>query len=244
MASNDLTLVDKRSTVVEMVDKLPTDVAVSSLPASIKTGLQDLMVAFPAGAQQGVADKRRLAQIYCEACGGHSRFIVEQSLKHLRFHNPRNPFAPTPQDVFELCNTMQKEWEATIGRYYFRGNIWAPRASYDSNYNLKKSFSTDYGEEPGAPGCIIPDDVIIEFLHTYLLKYEQMTLNHITSLSDEHFARLPKEIFTAEGYEWLAKEQAKNARLTRMHEEHLNEEYVRHRAPNDDDPPSTLQVLR
>lgn len=94
----------------------------AALSPAIKRGIGDLLIAFPAGSPAVQSEDRlRLLQIYAEACREFDEGVAEEALKHLKFHNPRNPFAPTPQDVREACQkvvkaAMEVEYYAMVER--------------------------------------------------------------------------------------------------------------------------------
>lgn len=100
-------------------------VARHNLPANVQSGITDLLIGFTAGAAQAPQDRVRALQIYAEAVEGFEIAVVDYALKRLRFHNPRNPFPPTPQDVFELCKNTRATWQRFLHRYYFQGDDWA-----------------------------------------------------------------------------------------------------------------------
>jgi hypothetical protein len=85
-----------------------------SLPKPIVTGVKDVLIAFPAGVVGAAEDKVRLLQIYAEAVDGSHEAVAAFALRHLKFHNPRNPFPPTPQDVRELCEKVMRTSVATL----------------------------------------------------------------------------------------------------------------------------------
>src|SRR4029077_6460740 len=82
---------------------------IEALPATIKAGLKDLMVAFSGPTPEG-DDRLTLVRIYADAASRFCPAIAEVAIERLRFHNPRNPFRPTPQDLFEHCEKTQKAW--------------------------------------------------------------------------------------------------------------------------------------
>lgn len=94
------------------------------LSPAIKRGIGDLLIAFPSGSPAHQSEDRvRLLQIYAEACSEFDGAVAEEALQSLKFDNPRNPFAPTPQDVREACQkivrkALQAEYEAIMLREY------------------------------------------------------------------------------------------------------------------------------
>lgn len=235
---------DRHTSLTSKAEILPAAIPGDAVPATVREGIKDLMIAFPAGPQQEFADKRRLAHLFCEACAGYSMFIVEQVLRYLRFHNPRNPFPPTPQDAFELCKKFEGEWTAVVVRYYFKGQRWGypSLADYISKKNARL---IEPGGEPQTPECIIPREVVFALLGDYYLTDPDQASAHIADLSDEHFARLPRKLFTDEGYSYLSKQQRRSSEARKEYEERMAELYPRAQPryqQNDDEMPADLVV--
>lgn len=68
--------------------------------------LRQLLLAFPTGRTPGPDDMKILLPVYVEAVEDFEIEPVRQTLKGLRLANPRNPFPPTPQDVYERLRSM------------------------------------------------------------------------------------------------------------------------------------------
>ena len=92
-----------------------TIVRPGSVPKAISEGILDLMTAF-AAKDEADTDKMRLMRVYVEAAEGFDESVVAATLRHLKFHNPRNPWRPTPQDVYERCNRTVAAWERKMIR--------------------------------------------------------------------------------------------------------------------------------
>lgn len=195
---------------------------VANLPFAIKSGLRDLMVAFPAGAQQDIADKGRLAQIYWEACAGNPSFVIEEALRHLKFHNPRNPFPPTPQDLFELCAKKTSNFEASLFLYYLQGYDWDGRSNPCGRNAMNQS-----GPEPGHVNCIIPPDFVTAYLEGQIASDPDVVQSRLVDLPDDKFARFPRELLTDQSYASLLALRERRVLAEREYEEYLDE--VRHR---------------
>src|SRR5204863_9812650 len=85
----------------EVIPPQPRALAVvnpGSVPKSISEGILGLMTVF-AAKDEADADKKRLMRVYVEAIEGFDESVVAATLRYLKFHNPRNPWRPTPQDV-------------------------------------------------------------------------------------------------------------------------------------------------
>ena len=90
----------------------------STVPARIQNSIKDLIVAFASGPVQSSADRVRQLRLYAAACDGFEMCIVSYVLQNLPFHNPRNPFLPTPQDVRELCDRVRNVWIRRVNGYF------------------------------------------------------------------------------------------------------------------------------
>src|SRR5690349_20018765 len=90
----------------------------SSVPVQVTNAIRDLMVSF-ASQVQDTADSRRLFEIFVEATKHVHRAVAEEAVKSLLFDNPRNPYRPSPQDVYERCNKINSRWAGTVRNYYF-----------------------------------------------------------------------------------------------------------------------------
>jgi hypothetical protein len=127
------------------------DNPIVALPASIASGMKDLMIAF-AAPNRDDADTLRLLQIYAKAISQFDVAVAESALSHLQFHNPRNPFRPTPQDVFEACEATRDRWSIALQLYFLGDDDW----------------KSDLGSAPLTPGCIIPDELVTATLKAKL----------------------------------------------------------------------------
>jgi len=174
---------------------------------AIKSAINDLTLAFAMGAQRSEHDLRRTLELYERAVAGFDRRLVAEVLEWLILHNPRNPFTPTPQDLFEACKARQSQWYAsTLSKYGLLGNV-VPHAT---------------------PTHEAPPDVEVAFLRdkiTATLKFDREPL---ISLSDAKFNAIPHEAFpeqsrddllaerkarTAREQEWRERGQRRNAPL-------------------------------
>ena len=97
----------------------------ASLPGSVQKAIVKLDLAYPAGVGNLCERENELRrEVYAEAIEGFPVVVARGALKHLLLKNPRNPFAPTPQDVHELCIKFQQKFVDALVRYML-GNNWA-----------------------------------------------------------------------------------------------------------------------
>jgi hypothetical protein len=94
-------------------------VTVRGISPGIQSSLKKLLVAFPAGAPQQLDDRVIQARVYTEACEGFEECVVAYVLRRMPFHNPRNPFPPTAQDVHERCRDISAAWKRRAAHYRF-----------------------------------------------------------------------------------------------------------------------------
>jgi hypothetical protein len=169
-----------------------TRTSAANLPPAIANGILDVLTAFAAGPQQADADKKRLVRIYEEAVVGLEAAVAEHAIGWLKLHNPRNPFRPTPQDVYETCEKLAKEWRQRVLHHFVgRGSTSAPWGLCQGRtYGLE----FPWGAEPFAPGCPIPDAVAKSFLRDYL-GHGQDVVKDLAELGRERLAKIPSDCF-------------------------------------------------
>lgn len=167
-----------------------------SAPAKIVSGIRDLMIAYPAGGSDASADdKKRLLQLYAKATEGFHEAVAAFALDWLMFHNPRNPFRPTPQDVREMCQQVKSTWSSRVIAQFLGGNYsdrfaWG-RSSTDAILKGKAEFT--WGPEPLTPGCLIPDQIVFEVLRERTgHEYEQDSL---VLMDESKFSAIPDQGF-------------------------------------------------
>jgi hypothetical protein len=171
-------VVGKTTTLVEKREAL-----------SVRSAINDITIAFSAGGQRSEHEMRRSLELYEKAVIGFDRRLVAEVLNWLLLHNPRNPFAPTPQDLFEACKNRVTRWElATIEKY---------RLVADYEFAIKKIKPCP---------CAVPPDAEIEIIRSWLSgRMDTIRLtaagksnwdtNRILSMSDAEFARIPSDAF-------------------------------------------------
>ena len=164
-------------------------VAMSAAPANalataadihraIVRNITALEIAFPAG-RSGDQDERDMrAAIVVEAIAETDPAIALYVLKTLRLHNSRNPFPPTPQDVFKHCRTTTVVLRSAALNVATKGGGWPPSAD-----KLPATWFANIGPAPFEPGCILSDatikGLIAECLPRDLLgrEYWRITVN-------------------------------------------------------------------
>ena len=169
-----------------------TGIAAANLPPAIANGIFDLLTAFAAGPQQADADKKRLVRIYGEAVASFEAPVAEHAIGWLKLHNRRNPFRPTPQDVYETCEKLVKEWRSRIIGYYLGegGPAWGNASSFD----FIKSF--EWGSPPIEKGCPIPEALVKQLLRDHLARGRDL-VPKLAVLGRERLATIPTECFNA-----------------------------------------------
>jgi hypothetical protein len=167
-----------------------TRVSPANLPPAIANGIFDVLTAFAAGPQQEDADKKRLVRIYAEAVESFEAAVAEHAIGWLKLHNPRNPFRPTPQDVYETCEKLVKEWRSRIIGNFLGDGRWGNASSFD----LIKSF--EWGSPPLEKGCPIPEALVKQFLRDHLDSGRNL-VPKLAALGRERLAKIPTECFNA-----------------------------------------------
>jgi hypothetical protein len=149
-----------------------------------------LLVAFPAGNQATSAEEGALRmEVYAEAIDGFPPVVVMRVLRHLLLHNPRSPFAPVPQDVYEECNRGYGAWRAAVVHYAGDGGWRTP-----SVYNSKHSYLFDPCPPPWAEGHPLAPKVIKAILLSNNRWQENLTCEWSLP-PDEVFNRIPHDCF-------------------------------------------------
>lgn len=162
-------------------------VSAANLPPAISNGVVDLLTAFAAGPQQEDADKKRLLRIYGEAIAGLDGAVADYAIRWLKLHNPRNPFRPTPQDVYETAEKVEKEWRKRVLAHFFGAVTWGKPGPYS---NMLKEF--DWGPPPFDNGCHIPAELVKRFLCQHL---DRIAAKDLQALGRESLAGIPVECF-------------------------------------------------
>lgn len=164
-----------------------------NLPPSIMGGIADLFIAFDAGRKVADADGIRKLQICAEALAGFEISVAEYVLKRMRTFNPRNPFPPTAQDLYEECVRIRKLWCDRIIDTMIGGNKWGASSWIDS---VGRASSSDpWGPPPFTTGCYAPEHMIIETLTDYINLNASDPDAELARLDRDAFERLPNYVF-------------------------------------------------
>jgi hypothetical protein len=165
--------------------------------ALIRQGIADLMIAFQAGSQRSEGDCARRFQLYREELSHFHPAVAERTLRWLRRHNPRNPFPPTPMDVYEACKQTARSWRADVLEHFF------PVGPY------RRGTTFEGSPPPLEAGCVVPPDLVIEILREELAKG---SCDHeLRFMSYEFFAALPEEVFELDHRDRMLAQRAHDA---------------------------------
>lgn len=199
----------------------------TALPPVVQSGIKNLFVAFSAGPVQHEDDRIRLIHAYAGAVDGFENGVVQYVLGHLLYHNPRNPFRPSPQDVLELCEETTKVVRFFAARFQLLSTFGL--ASNDENKTFRSApddWESKWGPRPGEEGCIIARSTVMAEVRTIIERYER----ELVRLSDDKFQAIPTDAFP-NGY----REEIVRKRDRRAYELGLSSEEraVRHFVLND-----------
>ena len=150
-----------------------------SVPVQLTNGIRDLMISF-ANQSQGDADARRLLEIYVKATTHVHEAVAIEAVKTLLFDNPRNPYRPSPQDVYERSSKTDRKWFNLARDYFLAG--------------LKAEVLAKWGSAPLTDGCRVPDDLVKKYLAQYLER-ERHIDEELGRLSRDWLAKIPDECF-------------------------------------------------
>ena len=135
----------KNAALATRASSAVASIGVPSVPVQVTNGIRDLMVSF-ASQGQGDADARRLMEIYVKATMDVAEVIAIEAVQSLVFDNPRNPFRPSSQDVYERCKRIEQELRTKITEYFIGwSDAWWP---------------AKWGGAPLTADCHIPDGLI------------------------------------------------------------------------------------
>jgi hypothetical protein len=104
--------------------------------------------------------------------------VVEETLRDLRFNNPRDPFPPSAQYVHEMCVKVDVNWRRRMLGYYF------------GKYGEVGHWHQAWGPAPDQSGFRVSAQTIAKWVRD-----NGALPNSIIELSDEQFAALPEWIF-------------------------------------------------
>jgi hypothetical protein len=169
-------------------------VSAANLPPAIASGIFDVLTAFPAGPKLEDADKKRLVRIYCEAVTEFPPAVSECALRWLKLHNPRNPFRPTPQDVYEACKTAMGRWQDRVVAYFASAKPEHSHWPWQDYSHYVKGCGAEWGPPPFTPGCLIPNALVKEFLRQHLGRGLDQT-EELAALGRKRLAKIPTDCF-------------------------------------------------
>lgn len=169
----------------------------------VQRGITDLTIAFQAGVQRSDSDRVRGLQLYAEAVSGFHPAIIEATLRWLLLNNPRNPFAPTTQDVHEACQATQSNWLGEILEHFGLSRSGYTFGRYSTPASRPRG--APFGDiPPMTPGCPAPPDLVIDLLRRRLgLGFD----DELRRMSETEFAALPFEALAPEHRQRLIAER-------------------------------------
>lgn len=173
----------------EIVLRQSSDVAIggAAVPPAVRSGLADLMTAFATASQRDL-DKPRLLRLYAEATRDFQADVVAAALQWLKLHNPRNPFHPTPQDLFEACENFRETWRSRVVAHFTGADAAWPQPIY-----FKRELP--WGNPPLTDGCPVPARLVRELLATWLAEQGDKAVEPLAALGRERLGRIPSQCF-------------------------------------------------
>ena len=135
------------------------------VPRDVEDGILALPVAFPAHRAQDEGERNLAARLRLEAFEGFEVFIAVFVLKRVRLRNPRHPFPPNGQDLFDLAGKTRNVLQRAVTDACLSGNNWFLYSS-----DLPAGWFDSGTPPPFAPGSIIPDYVACQWIHDYVAK--------------------------------------------------------------------------
>jgi hypothetical protein len=186
------------------------------------------LIAAPAGSAQSNEDRMYELMNYREACTGKPLCLVVYTLNQLRRFNPRNPFKPSPQDVFEHIAKAERLFRHRVKEWFFpipmddpEVDPIAPRwgGSTEGKYRvtsdgvqlIKPGFGSEWGPEPLAEGCFVSRDLVVQWLRADLEKLAKLDgdefSRHPIAQSEGAGARIPAECWPEGLQARVAKQQ-------------------------------------
>lgn len=148
--------------------------------STVFAGIGDVLIAFPAGPTRSDDDMDRLVEIYAEIVSEFDLAVVAHTLKQLLRHNPRNPFRPSPQDVYEACNATISGWRKATREKYLEGRDRPTKVPS----HLERAYLRQLLESA-----------------LYDISRERDPRHYLATMRDDQFARIPTEAFPEGGYE-------------------------------------------
>lgn len=136
----------------------------AAVPREIEDGILAIPVAFPAHRSQDEGERNLGARLRLEAFEGFEVFIAAFVLKRVRLRNPRHPFPPNGQDLFELAEKTRKVLRRGVSGTCLGGEKWVLCSS-----DLPSGWF-DLTPEPFTAGSLVPDGVARAWLREIIAK--------------------------------------------------------------------------
>lgn len=180
-------------TVVQSPSATGAIVSKTALTPAVQSGIKSLLVAFAVGPVQHEDDRIHLIRADAGAVDGFEIGVVQHVLGYLLYHNPRNPFRPSPQDVFELCEETTKVVRFFAARFQllFVFGLNSPEEN-DVRDLAADHWDSKWGARPDEEGCIISRDSVMAEVRTIIQRHERALIR----LPDEKFAAIPLDAFS------------------------------------------------
>lgn len=155
-----LTVVTAGTAIVSPTDARKTIIA----------NLTALELAFADGRKLDQAQSDMRIALWQEALDGTPFPIAIFVSRRIRLFNPRNPFAPTPQDVFEFAQATVRELHDAVEIWAIEGR-WSPgRGSSPLKGALPDGWFPKTLAAPFEPGCIVEDDEVTGIVSRAVVK--------------------------------------------------------------------------
>ena len=152
----------RKSTAVAPLAQSGAGVVLAGTTPPIALALTKVLVAFASPAQ-GDLDMQLVFSVYCEAIEEIPESVVLYARKRLQTKNPRNPFRPSPQDVYEACQARLKELRRAVLDYLGNGNA--------------SPWPALLGGPPFQHDCVVPPSVALEAAKSVIDDYRQWRNN-------------------------------------------------------------------
>jgi len=128
--------------------------------SSVREGIMDLLAAFPIAGARADDERVRSMRLFGKAMDGFDGETQLRALQRLVLHNPRNPFPPTPQDVYEQCCKLRVAWWRDPERVaLLTDDHW--RLVIAKNADVTWPVA-ELGPPPGTERCVVPQRMIEE----------------------------------------------------------------------------------
>ena len=197
-------------------------VAATDTLTQIAQGIRALMVAFTTGREMDPEDRKLLVQMYHEEVTSFEPAVGLAALRHLRRHNPRIPFLPTPQDVFEAAGRIRDAWCHRSIQFYSRD----PDFVWGRDHAGSGLTKVEWGPAPDQPGCHIPTEIATEAMR----QWTQSSFGRIElmEMDAERFNAIPESMFDPNARERIIEgrlERQRSLDAQFAHEARIKQQY-------------------